>query len=205
MEKGLDGLWHVTIPYQQARTLSFRFRDAMEWGTNWDDNDGKGWRTVSSKYVHTSLAEFDRLVGNGTRYGADMSAYTAELAKAWSDYLGGNYSEALHEIDNNIKAAGMEYGRQLLKVTTGQLEELRTLGIDVSLDEELLQRAGAMIEKGIYQATELYCNTVLQHIAEEKANIPEAFAALTLTSLALIASRKRSASCLLDIHNSDVS
>jgi len=67
-----DGLWYVVIPNQEARTLSFKFRDHTEWGTNWDDNQGKGWQ--ASHYAE--LAQSGPAI-----YPKDLSDYGIWLIK----------------------------------------------------------------------------------------------------------------------------
>jgi len=173
------------IPNQEARTLSFKFRDHTEWGTNWDDNQGKGWRIASSTYVYVPLSEFDRVIRNGTACGADMSGFADALTRAWADYRAGNYSQVLIDIDQNIDRAGMIYVRRLLNVTKSGLAELKDVGVDVTQDEDLLGRAEDMLGKGLYRGAEFFCQTILGHVAEEKANIPESSPLYPLLSISL--------------------
>ncbi len=190
MSKGLDGFWYIVIPCQEANTLEFKFRDIPEWGANWDDNEGEGWRIISSNYVLTLLYEFERVVLNGTAQGAEMSMHETRLSKAWSDYLKGDYDEILEYIGNWSRAAGLDYARRLYELTSEELEEARTLGIDVSFDERLLGLAADMIEKGYYANAESHCNRILNNISEAKQGISEGsmaclLAVASLTSLSI--------------------
>ncbi len=184
MKKGLGGQWYVLIGRQDAGALSLKFRDGMS-GGNWDDNNGRLWWATSGKYVQSLLSELERVNQEGTKYGADMSAFAACATRANAHYLQGNYGEAMNEIDGNLNAAGLEYARQLLNVAGRELESLRGKGFDLALDERLLALADLMIEKGLYGSAESYCMRVLVDISNWKASIPEnqSFAALFLVLL----------------------
>lgn len=153
------------------------------------------------------LQEFERMIQNGTACGADMSSYKTILANAWSEYLSGDYSGSLEVLEvpplhlnqlvlpvetlapdyigNWTRAAGVVYVRQLLELTSQEIEGGRALGIDVSFHERLLELAGYIVEQGNYLPAEGYCNRVLDHISEEKAKIPEALLSVAFTVLGL--------------------
>jgi len=173
MLKGLDGLWYAIIPNQNARTLEFKFRDQTEWGVNWDDKGGKGWTIVSSEHVYGLLIELDRVVHNGTAYGADMSTYEPILRSGWSEYLAGNYLACLDLIRNQTDSAGLQYARRLLVVSSSEAESAKALGVDVSAEERLIFIAGKMLEAGKYLSAEDYCTRALVQIYEKKAAISE--------------------------------
>ncbi|TLM97622.1 hypothetical protein FDZ71_18255, partial [bacterium] len=168
MLKGMDGLWYIIIPNQDAITLEFKFRDQTEWGTNWDDNGGKGWKIVSSEHAYDLLIELDRVVNNGTACGADMSAYETILASGWSEYLAGNYPACLGLIEDQTDAAGLQYARRLIAVSSGEAGSAKALGIDVSAEERFIYIAGKMLEAGKYLSAEEYCSRALTQISEKK-------------------------------------
>ena len=192
MLRGLDGHWYAIIPNQDAKTLEFKFRDQTEWGTNWDDNGGKGWMIVSSEYVHGLLIELDRVVRNGTAYGADMSPYETILGSAWSEYLAGNYPACLDLIGNQTGAAGLQYAQQLLEVSSMDAESAKALGIDVSAEERYIYIAGKMLEAGKYLSAEDYCIRALVQITKKKAGVDD-LAALSALALLLVICATRGA------------
>jgi hypothetical protein len=181
MKKGLDGCWYVLIARQSAGAVSFRFRDGML-GGNWDDNDGRLWWTTSGEYVRGLLLELDRVTQEGTRYGADMSAYAACVSRANAHYLQGRNGEAMNEIDGNLDAAGLRYASQFLNVTRRELESLRGKGFDLSLDERLLSLAELMLGEGMYKSAETYCRRVQEDILNRKASISETLGLAALFS-----------------------
>ncbi len=173
MHRGPDGLWYVIIPSQTAGTLEFKFRDATCWGAAWDDNGGRGWRMVSREYASGILTELDRVLKNGSAYGADMSGYAQPLTLGWAAYLSQDYNLCLDLVANLTLPAGMDYVRQLLLYTSEEVETARALGIDVSLDERLIFIAGKMLERNNYLGAEGDLRRALEHIAFEKSKIPE--------------------------------
>jgi hypothetical protein len=185
MKKGLDGHWYVLIARQDAGAVSLKFRDGML-GRNWDDNHGVRWWATSGEYVQGLLSELGRVTQEGAKYGADMSAFSASLSRANAHYLRGNYGDAMNEIDGKLDAAGLEYARQLLNVTSKELESLKGKGIDLSLDERLLSLAALLIREGIYRSAEDYCRRVLEDIANRKASISETLGFVALFSAALL-------------------
>ena len=187
MSKGLDGLWYVVIPSQEATTLEFRFRDRIEWGINWDNNNGKEWRMVQTKFVTELLREFGRVVDNGSAYGVDMSSYEEPLHLAWSAYLSGDNNECLFVIEDQVELAGRDYARHLWNISAQEIEAAKTLGIDVSHDERLLFITSKMLDRGNYLVIENDLYKILNHISEEMSKIPEFPALLALYSLSLIA------------------
>ena len=68
----------------------------------------------------------------------------------------------------------MDCARQLLKLATQEVEAATALGIDVSLDERLLELAAHMIDRGYHVTAEGYRNKGLDDISEQRARIAEA-------------------------------
>ena len=168
MERGPDGLFYTVIPNQEARMIRFKFRDIPGSGSRWDDNDGEGWMCVSRSYVFKQLVEFDRVVGNGSACGADMSRFEEALQQAWSHFDQSNYSQVLYDIDDLTQPAGLEYARCLLNSTQAQLEMLRSRGVDVTPEARLLERARVLLDKGLYRGAEFCCRSAIQKLAEKE-------------------------------------
>ncbi len=189
MLRGLDGLWYVIIPNQNVRTLEFKFRDEPEWGSNWDDNGGKGWRIVSTGYASGLLAELDRVVQKGKSCGADMSFYEALLASGWSKYLARDYPACLDLIEGQTDPAGMKYVGQLLGISSTEAESAKALGIDVSAEERLIYIAGKMLEARNYLSAEDYCTRALAQISQKRAAVGEPLWISAISVLVISASR----------------
>ncbi len=184
MKRGLDGIHYVLLSGQGVGALSFKFRDGML-GSNWDDNDGRTWWATSGEYVEGLLSELERVIQQGSKYGADMSAYATCLSRARDHNLRGNWGDAMNEIGANPEAAGLEYARQLLNVTSRELDSLREKGMDLSLDDRRLLLAGIMVEEGIYRSAEDYCMKVLEDISKRRAEASDSLGMLALFTAAV--------------------
>ncbi len=187
MKRGLDGRWYLIIPEQKLGAISLSFRDGVR-GENWDDNRGERWWITSSDYVHSLLVEFDRVIANGSKYGADMSSFEGAASEAWEDYRSGEYGKAMNHLSGEVNRAWIRYTDRLLEFTASELESIRSTGVNLGREERLLYLAELMKGQGKFGVAEGYCKNVLSELLEIRDMIPEG--ALFLAFITLLVARR---------------
>jgi len=200
MERGVDGLWYVTLPTdQRTGTVQFKFRDRHMMGRNWDDNEGKGWAMGLRGWMEGKLEDLRLAMAEAKCIGYNTSEYESLLQSARSCLDDGVYLPCSEGIDNATRALRSIVIRNEIQQGWALLDQAKAMSLDVAGAQRLLERASDQLEEGLIDPARYSVETATSLLRNMIKAVPETgkVAGLLLLSLfiAVASSRSNATAC----------
>jgi len=188
MHRALDGLWYAVIPTDaRTETIHFKFRDRQMVGRVWDDNGGEGWTIGLRGWLQSRIDELSEAVQAAENLGSDTGRYRSILDNATRCMEDGVYlpcSRGLEEATAELRAAVVRHD---LEEARGLVEQARSMQIDTSAVENLLDRAAQQLEEGLIDPASFSAETALSMVRRMIEKAPEGRMGATILVFATIA------------------